>query len=271
MTFWRSRNESKEDYKEFENWKRERDAQAAEEKRLELEAETKRQSQIDRLRSADCEKLCFGCGNFPLEGWTNIDGGDGNVWNPPPHEDVIKLDVFEALPLIPDGVCSYITSEQFFEHFDRQEGHRMLIEWFRILKPGGVCRIQAPDLEKEVKIYLGVYPDVDWDATVVPHRKRNLKYSKETYGILHEGEEYTRAMLINNGMHMDGHRFHYDFETLSQAMRIVGFTDAKRASFGQSEHEALTGIDHHDGGETGRSWIPGIVLTAEGTKPRDAH
>ncbi|MBW4441669.1 MAG: hypothetical protein KME10_10620 [Plectolyngbya sp. WJT66-NPBG17] len=45
---------------------------------------------------------------------------------------------------------------------------------------------------------------------------------------------------------------------------IDGLTGS--AQFGQSVHPELGGIDHHDGGETGRHWVPQIVLTVEATK-----
>lgn len=58
----------------------------------------------------------------------------------------------------------------------------------------------------------------------------------------------------------------YDFETLARSLSLAGFRQIVRERFGCSTHEALRGIDRHDGGETGRHWIPGIVLTVEATK-----
>jgi hypothetical protein len=43
-----------------------------------------------------------------------------------------------------------------------------------------------------------------------------------------------------------------------------------RCAYGESEHEALRGINRHDGGETGRSWIPPLTLIVEATRPRPA-
>ena len=227
----------------------------------------RRQAEKRKLKRLGCEKLNFGCGANPLPNWTNIDGGDGRLYLPPPHPDVVKLDVFDALTHIDDETVRLITSEQFFEHFDRHEGHGLLREWYRVLQPGGVLRIQTPDLQKEVKIYLGMLPDIDWETTVLPHRTQHVKGSADTYGRLEDGEQYTRAMLLNNGMHMDGHQCLYDFEMLSQSLRLAGFRGIKRVAFGKSEHAELAGIDRHDGGETGRHWIPTIVLTIEAIKP----
>jgi len=65
---------------------------------------------------------------------------------------------------------------------------------------------------------------------------------------------------------MDGHKYLYDYETLEQSLRLAGFSQIERCKYGESRHEILRGIDKHDGGETGRSWIPHICLKAEATK-----
>lgn len=224
------------------------------------------EEEVRKLKNSSLEKLNFGCGDCPLEGWTNIDGGDGNIYSAPNADQIIKLDVFQALELIPENSVSFIFSEQFFEHFNRQDGLRLLREWNRILKPDGVLRIQTPDLKMEAMIYLGLVDFADWDRVVLPHRLKHIENSQDTYGKLEEGELYTRAMLINNGMHMDGHLFLYDFETIRQSMHITGFKNIIRVNFGESKHSALDKINLHDGGDTGRSWIPKIVLEVEGQK-----
>jgi hypothetical protein len=68
-------------------------------------------------------------------------------------------------------------------------------------------------------------------------------------------------------MRLDGHKFVYDEETLRQSLRLAGFTDLTRETFGHSRHAALHAVDLHDGGDTGRSWVPGMALVMEATKP----
>lgn len=222
---------------------------------------------ILKLKSADKTKINFGCGYKPIPGWLNTDGGDGRIFAPPALPGVINLDIWKFLKHVDDASTRFISSEQFFEHFDRQDGYRMIQEWFRILKPGGVLRIQTVDLEKEIAVYLNTCEGVSWDNDVLPHRLKHLEHSTDTYCKLMPGERYVRAMLLNNGFHMDGHRFIYDFEALHMSLERAGFTNIKRAPFGHSEHPELTGIDFHDGGPTGRHWIPKNVLQVEATKP----
>ncbi|TDJ58098.1 MAG: methyltransferase domain-containing protein, partial [Planctomycetota bacterium] len=218
--------------------------------------------EIARFLAADHAKLNFGCGDHALPGWTNIDGGDGTWYDAPPDESVFALDVFQALAVLPDRCAGFIASEHFFEHFSLDDGHRLLGEWFRVLRPGGVVRIVCPDLQRETRLFLGeIEPAAD--EVIEQHRRRWLG---DRY-VLKPGERLTPAIVLNYGMWLDGHRFVYDLETLRQSMTLAGFEAVTRCRFGHSDHEPLGGIDRYDGGETGRSWIPSMALVVEATRP----
>ena len=217
-----------------------------------------------RLLGGGLERLNFGCGPFPLEGWTNIDGGDGAWYGAPDDDRVIKLDVFEALRALPGGVASRVYSEHLFEHFTLAQGHAILRQWCRVLQVGGVVRIVCPDLESEARLLLRqIAPAAD--ETIDRHR---LKWLGGRYAF-QPGERLTRAIVLNYAMWLDGHKFVYDAETLEQSMRLAGFEGITRCKFGESSHDDLRGIDSHDGGDTGRSWVPQIALVMEGTKRRE--
>ena len=224
-----------------------------------------REHELARLREMPNRKLHLGCGFFPMDDWTNVDGGDGVHYDPPTDPRVVKMDVFEALAALPEDSVDYVHSEQFVEHFTRQDGFRLLRECRRVLRPGGVMRTQVPDLLQVVKLYLDEVDFAPWKTVQYPHRMRNMAGGSDPYGKLIDGEDYLPAMMINNGFHMDGHLFLYDYETLAQVLRLAGFRDIERCAFGESRHSALHGIDHHDGGETGRSWVPKVALTVEST------
>jgi predicted SAM-dependent methyltransferase len=217
---------------------------------------------VDRFVSAFTGKLNLGCGTHPLKGWSNVDGGDNAWYYGSELEEVVELDAFDALASLPDCSCDYITSEHFYEHFTLDEGFKMAQEWARVLRPGGVVRVVNPDLEKEARIYLG-----DLKATSAEqfdrHKRRwlNLRHKNEVDRFL------TPAMLFNFGMRLDGHLFLYDFETLKAQLEAVGLVGVTRCKFGQSEHDALRGIDQHDGAETGGDWIKAIQLVVEASKP----
>ena len=240
--------------------------------KAEADAATRRQRdelrtrELARLRATTTRKLHLGCGGHPMDGWTNVDGGDGVHFDPPADPRVIKLDVFDALAALPAASVDFVHSEQFLEHFTRQDGFRLLQECARVVRPGGVVRTQVPDLRQVVKLYLDEVDCAPWATVQYPHRMRNMAGGSDPYGKLIPGEQYLPAMMINNGFHMDGHRFLHDHESLAQVLRLAGFAHVERCDFGRSKHAALHGIDHHDGGETGRAWVPKVALTVEATR-----
>lgn len=91
--------------------------------------------------------LCnLGCGVRHHSEWINLDfQGDG--------DDVIGWDLRASLPF-PDGSCDVTYSSHAIEHFDRDGARRFLDECRRILRPEGIIRLAAPDLEGVVRAYL---------------------------------------------------------------------------------------------------------------------
>jgi predicted SAM-dependent methyltransferase len=91
--------------------------------------------------------LCnLGCGTRHHPEWINIDFvGDGEV--------VLGYDLRIGIPL-QDNSCDVLYSSHAIEHFDRVGARRFLVECRRVLKPGGIIRLVAPDLEGIVRAYL---------------------------------------------------------------------------------------------------------------------
>lgn len=85
----------------------------------------------------DSIKLNLGAGGQVLEGWVSVD----LVGEPDIRSDVRKL------PL-PDGYADEIQAIHVFEHLYRWEALDTLIEWHRVLKPGGRLALEMPDLLK---------------------------------------------------------------------------------------------------------------------------
>ena len=90
-------------------------------------------------------KLHLGCWHRVIPGWVHVD--ECNM----PHIDfktnIGKLNMFE------DATADIIYVSHAFEYFDSQEANNVLMEWNRILKPGGKLRLAVPDFDKLVSVY----------------------------------------------------------------------------------------------------------------------
>lgn len=64
--------------------------------------------------------------------------------NPPSEGWSVKQDLKKPIPL-PDNSVTRILSEDFLEHIKVEEIKTLLVECFRLLKPGGMMRIGVPD------------------------------------------------------------------------------------------------------------------------------
>jgi SAM-dependent methyltransferase len=88
----------------------------------------------------------FGCGTRFHPDWINVDFlGD--------RQAVFAWNLRRGLPLA-DSSCDAVYSSHAIEHFDRDGARRFVKECLRVLKPGGIIRLVAPDLEGIARVYL---------------------------------------------------------------------------------------------------------------------
>ena len=83
-------------------------------------------------------RLNIGCGIKIREGWTNIDITDNG-------QEIVS-DI-RTLPL-DDNVAVEAEAIHVIEHFNVWEAEGLIKEWFRVLKPGGVLRVEFPEFQK---------------------------------------------------------------------------------------------------------------------------
>lgn len=157
-------------------------------------------------------KLHLGCGKIVKPGWKNLDIE--------PPQGAIVCDLRGPIPEQSNTV-DYIFNEHFIEHLNREEGVRLLRECYRVLKPKGVLRISTPDLWM-LAIWYQQGPINQWPGTWEPK---------------------TPAQFMNEAMRLWGHQFLYDMEELSNALNEAGFKELLSENHGESEHEALRGIE----------------------------
>lgn len=177
------------------------------------------------LKSNPVSKLNIGCGNNYLRGWINADFIPGRY--------EIFLDARKKLPLQAESI-DYIFCEHFIEHMEMDEIKLFLKECFRVLKKGGIIRINTPSLDKIIDIYLDKSPFVSQEEALKRHK------------LLNENEEIDRCIFLNEKLRFgQTHKFIFNKETLSHFMERVGFCNIVECKYSESNNEVLRNIDKH--------------------------
>ena len=90
-------------------------------------------------------KLHLGCGKRHIPGFVHIDAVDY------PHVDHVAT--IDNLGFLGDGSVDLIYNCHVLEHFRRRDVKRVLVEWLRVLKPGGTLRLSVPDFARLCDVY----------------------------------------------------------------------------------------------------------------------
>jgi len=153
-------------------------------------------------------KLHLGCGKRYIPGFIHIDLADY------PHIDY-KADISD-LSMFGDESVDLIYCCHALEYFDRQEvQERVLPEWHRVLKHGGVLRLAVPDFEALIKAY--------------------QKYAELSIVL---GPLYGR-IVIETGHESKTiyHKTVYDFRSLKDILEGAGFTNIRRYDWRKTVHK----------------------------------
>lgn len=130
-------------------------------------------------------KLHFGCGPRVMKDWINIDlfyipyekylnNLTEDIFPKEvrgTREDFYRIDVTSTQLPIPDNSVDLIFHEDFLEHLSQRDQIIFLSESYRILKKGGVHRVNTPDLVSSIVNHshfslggVGVYTE-EWDRS----------------------------------------------------------------------------------------------------------
>jgi predicted SAM-dependent methyltransferase len=145
-------------------------------------------------------KLHLGCGKRHVPGFIHVDAVDY------PHIDHVAT--IDNLPFIQDDSVDLIYTCHVLEHFKRRDVGRVLREWWRVLRPGGILRISVPDFAKLCEVYQR-------------YQKLDL-----VIGALFGRQDYLYNIHYNV----------FDFRTLSEALQGAGFTNVRHYNWRETEH-----------------------------------
>jgi|GEM_PF-3172530 predicted SAM-dependent methyltransferase/GT2 family glycosyltransferase len=131
-------------------------------------------------------KLNIGCGDMVIPGWIGVD------------KYYEKADQqWDAIDLpLPKNSVDEIYSSHLIEHFHFHDGEKVLKEWYRVLKPGGILTIETPDLlatckkfvESDEQGRIALYPQLfgyPWDkgqTHLFVYTPTQLRWSLEQIG-----------------------------------------------------------------------------------------
>lgn len=141
-----------------------------------------------------------GCGDYPLQGWVNIDENPRSL-----------ADIFQHVPPLPFEANSVteIFAGHFLEHLEKAEADSFLRECFRVLIKGGQLGIVVPDMLEAMRRYvMGITAPIEFPL-----------------GEYHDMKDLDTAceILIFSTAQESRHHWAYDRNTLTRALVGAGF------------------------------------------------
>lgn len=89
--------------------------------------------------------LHLGCGDMKSDHYINVDIKSA------PHIHYVQT--VTDLSIFKNNYADLIYACHVLEHFAPSSLNKILIEWHRVLKPGGVLRLSVPDFDKLIELY----------------------------------------------------------------------------------------------------------------------
>ncbi len=163
-------------------------------------------------------------------------------------DNVMLWDLRKGIPF-PDGSIEAVYHSHLIEHLDRSAAASFTREVFRVLKPGGIHRVAAPDFEAFCRRYLEHVTMCDNDpALVVDHddviaHVIDQMVRTEAFGTSQRPpvrRTVENLVLGSAAKRGQTHRWMYDRHSLPQLLREAGFRDARPLAWNKSEIEGWT-------------------------------
>ena len=148
-------------------------------------------------------KINVGCGSRVMDGWINCDIVHNKNAPKPPE---ILCDA-KTIPM-DSGCADVVMAIHNFEHYYRWECDGVIVEWMRLLKPGGLLILELPDLIKCCQNVIdgaqrgGKHPDQLGRWGLYGDPRTNDRYMCHPWGW---GPDELRAFLKGHGFSKTEH------------------------------------------------------------------
>lgn len=152
--------------------------------------------------------LNIGCGEKYIAGMVNL---DGNIF----RKKDIWLDVTLGLPFSANSIEG-IYASHVIEHFNSDNVRKLLSDFYKVLRPGGVVRVVVPSLEYGIEAY-------------VKGNLKNLPEWPEQYNSI--GGRLNNFLLCANQ-----HFVMFDFTFLEELFKECHFSKIYREEANQSAY-----------------------------------
>jgi len=173
----------------------------------------------------------LGCNKLLIKGWLNIDfvpkssfvEGEFYPLAVSTHSEYFFLNwnLTKGLPAENDSL-EFVYHSHFLEHLTYRNGLNILGEIYAALKIGGRHRLVVPDLE----VYCRAYLDT----------KNKFLFDYQSTETAIQSEIYeTRGSIFISQFYEHGHKMGWDFDTLSLALKKIGFKNIRRTECRESD------------------------------------
>ncbi|MEA5114151.1 MAG: methyltransferase domain-containing protein [Geobacteraceae bacterium] len=152
-------------------------------------------------------KLNIGCGHKYLDGYLNVDAGIDSLAD-------VRMDALD-LQFASSTVDSIVAS-QLIEHLGFFKSRYFLAECFRVLRPGGMLRLETPDIERTFEVFLA-------GGRVAREAALQWVYGAESTGMHHVfcfPIELLREITAETGFLIQGEES-YPYEQHRPAVRLI--------------------------------------------------
>lgn len=188
----------------------------------------------------------YGCGHEAPDGWQNFDSSPTLILERLPligrfiqknsarfPANVRRASIVKGLPVAPASADAVYCSHTL-EHLSLEEFRAALRNTFTMLKPGGVFRFVLPDIETYINDYkadsgpTAAHTFMEQTMLGIPQRPRGLRG------------------LLKHWLGGSEHLWMWDYKAMRKELADAGFTDIRRAVFGDSGDSAFNPVESQD-------------------------